>query len=455
MDVNATNYNVNADYDDGSCLFNNNYNVTFQVDMSSAPVTFSLPEVNGTFNGWCGDCWQMNDLNGDNIWEYTVSLISGVYQYKYSTDNWLNSEDLLNAGSCVLSSWGYTNRILDLNSDTVLQIVCWESCNPCSVSGCTDSAATNYDPNATVDDGSCQYPATCGNITGIFVDNIIHDRAVFNWDDMNSSTCQVDQVRFRYREVGTNSYSTKTMGVPVGSGCNTTNTSKLVLNLTPNTQYEYDFKIWYCNASTVNWHGGGTFTTAPECDNVINVTATPDNTTKTTFCWDTVSTYSFVRLQYRENVPGSSFSNIGGFGVFSPLTCKSKNGLTPGTQYRVMWRTWCSATGGPYRSPVWDGPVIWDQPTSIRVEGGTAINNLDVYPNPSRDIFNVTFTSEDVQNLEVRIINVIGEVVYTEDLVQFVGEYTKQVDLATYTKGVYFLEITTDNGVINKKLILQ
>ena len=53
---------------------------------------------------------------------------------------------------------------------------------------------------------------------------------------MNSSNCQVDQVRFRYREVGTNSWSLKTMGVPVGSGCNTTNTSKLVLNLTPNTQ---------------------------------------------------------------------------------------------------------------------------------------------------------------------------------------------------------------------------
>ena len=66
----------------------------------------------------------------------------------------------------------------------------------------------------------------------------------------------------------------------------------------------------------------------------------------------------------------------------------------------------------------------------------------------------MTFTSEDVQNLEVRIINVIGEVVYTEDLVQFVGEYTKQVDLATYTKGVYFLEITTDNEVLNSKLIL-
>ncbi|HIG32767.1 MAG TPA: T9SS type A sorting domain-containing protein, partial [Flavobacteriales bacterium] len=25
----------------------------------------------------------------------------------------------------------------------------------------------------------------------------------------------------------------------------------------------------------------------------------------------------------------------------------------------------------------------------------------------------------------------------------------------TYTKGIYFLEITTNNGVVNKKLILQ
>ena len=118
-----------------------------------------------------------------------------------------------------------------------------------------------------------------------------------------------------------------------------------------------------------------------------------------------------------------------------------------------MWRTWC-ANGGPYRSPTWDGPVIWDQPSVIRLEGGTAINNLDVYPNPSRDIFNVTFTSEDVQDLKVRILNVVGEELVNEDLQQFIGEYTKQIDLTNNAKGIYFLEIETNDGIINKKLIL-
>ena len=92
----------------------------------------------------------------------------------------------------------------------------------------------------------------------------------------------------------------------------------------------------------------------------------------------------------------------------APATCKTKNGLTPGTQYRVMYRTWCSATGGPYRSPVWDGPVLWTQPSSIRVEGeNTAITNLEVYPNPSRDIFNITFNTLTRNSCTCSLVNVI------------------------------------------------
>ncbi len=82
-------------------------------------------------------------------------------------------------------------------------------------------------------------------------------------------------------------------------------------------------------------------------------------------------------------------------------------------------------------------------------------NNLAIYPNPSRDVFNISFTSEEIQDLEVRVINLIGEELINESLEKFIGEYTKAINLANYTKGIYFLEISTNNGIINKKMILQ
>jgi len=94
--------------------------------------------------------------------------------------------------------------------------------------------------------------------------------------------------------------------------------------------------------------------------------------------------------------------------------------------------------------------------TLIRIESeSTAITNLEVYPNPSRDVFNVSFVSEEIQSLEIRVVNLLGEVTFTESKQEFIGEYSKQFDLATFPKGIYMLEIETNNGVVNKKLILQ
>ena len=78
--------------------------------------------------------------------------------------------------------------------------------------------ACNYDSSANTDDGSCTYSSVCTEDapTGLFVDGIIHSRAVINWDNMNSSTCTVDQYRIRFRAVGTSSWTQKTMGGPVG-----------------------------------------------------------------------------------------------------------------------------------------------------------------------------------------------------------------------------------------------
>ena len=49
-------------------------NVTFKLDMTQQ-TGFTTPEVNGTFNGWCGaTCNPMTDANSDGIWEATIAL---------------------------------------------------------------------------------------------------------------------------------------------------------------------------------------------------------------------------------------------------------------------------------------------------------------------------------------------------------------------------------------------
>ena len=138
----------------------------------------------------------------------------------------------------------------------------------------------------------------------------------------------------------------------------------------------------------------------------------------------------------------------------TPTFPVNKFGLQSGESYRAQGRTFCDSNISSYRS-WWTAPTFWTQPGTIRLGGGTTINNLDVYPNPTNDIFNVSFVSEEIQTLQLRVLNIVGEVVYTENLEQFVGEYTKQISIGNNAKGVYFLEITDNKGTINKKIILQ
>ncbi len=147
----------------GSCTACNvlpqSYDVTFQVDMQNVS-GFTTPEVNGTFNGWCGNCNAMTDANADGIWEVTLSLPAGNYEYKFAYDSWTGQENLTPGSSCTMTTGGFTNRTLSLSANTTLPVVCWESCAACSVNttpGCTDMNAVNYNPAAGTNDGSCLF----------------------------------------------------------------------------------------------------------------------------------------------------------------------------------------------------------------------------------------------------------------------------------------------------------
>jgi hypothetical protein len=187
-----------------------------------------------------------------------------------------------------------------------------------------------------------------------------------------------------------------------------------------------------------------------------NLTATTfnGNQSKVRFDWDSTGAYVFARVALRVDTVGANWQTAGGFGVYYPTLTVNKFGLQSGESYRAQGRTFCDSNITSYRS-WWTAPIFWTQPGTIRMGGGTTINNLNVYPNPTNDIFNVSFVSEEIQTLSIRVLNIVGEVVYTENLEQFVGEYTKQISIGNNARGVYFLEITDNQGTINKKIILQ
>jgi len=275
---------------------------------------------------------------------------------------------------------------------------------------------------------------------------------------MNDSACMVLKYFVRYREVGTNSWNTKSAGVGNGLclfGLNTV--TKQLLNLSPSTTYEFKMKAFYCGGTSSNYSPVVQFTTSDVCSDMNNLSVQTfnNNQAKAKFTWDTTGVYTFARILLRVDTAGANWQTAGSFGVYFPTFFVNKFGLTPGQTYRAQGRTFCDSNITAYRSPTWTSPIFWTQPGSIKLDGGVSINNLNVYPNPSRDLFNISFSSDKIQDLSIRILSVVRAEVYREDKQQFVGEYTKQISLDNYRKGIYFLEIETNDGVFNKKLILQ
>ena len=138
MDSLAYNYDSLAVCFDSSCVYE--YNVTFQLDLRGQNgIAYTTPEINGLFNGWCGNCAQMTDINNDSIWEITIPILEGIgpvtgkpgWEYKFSADSWNIQENLFPGDPCVVSAFGYTNRYINVTQDTILDPVCWGSCNDC------------------------------------------------------------------------------------------------------------------------------------------------------------------------------------------------------------------------------------------------------------------------------------------------------------------------------------
>ncbi len=82
-------------------------------------------------------------------------------------------------------------------------------------------------------------------------------------------------------------------------------------------------------------------------------------------------------------------------------------------------------------------------------------SNIVIYPNPTSGIFQITYSSTKQTKLQFTVFGSKGEIIYSESIPEFQGEYKRTVDLSNKSKGVYFAEIIADRKKSARKIVLN
>ncbi|MBN4051551.1 T9SS type A sorting domain-containing protein, partial [bacterium AH-315-M05] len=93
--------------------------------------------------------------------------------------------------------------------------------------------------------------------------------------------------------------------------------------------------------------------------------------------------------------------------------------------------------------------------TVIGIKDAIAGLSIDIYPNPNRGEFTLEIILNGPEDLTVNIMNMVGQKVFTEELIQVSGTYQKLIDLKGFAEGVYQLQLITDKGTVHKNIVIE
>jgi hypothetical protein len=86
---------------------------------------------------------------------------------------------------------------------------------------------------------------------------------------------------------------------------------------------------------------------------------------------------------------------------------------------------------------------------------GSEEKNVLVYPNPSTGVVHVAVSGFEGRKTELRVLNVIGTVVYRESITELDNRFTRTLDLSRFASGLYYVKIDADNNSVMRKLVIR
>jgi len=221
-------------------------------------------------------------------------------------------------------------------------------------------------------------------------------------------------------------------GFTLGTGtliASTTNNPESITGLTAATAYEFYVQS-DCSQDSSAWVGPFQFITACAMNNLGTDTTICSVNALTLDAGTGFSTYSWSN--------GSSSQTI--------VVDSTNFGLGIHTIYVDVTDTisGCTATD----------TIVVEITTCVGVKENTATIAMNVYPNPSKGQFAINLTTTNTTDLQIRITNVQGQEVFIKNNFDNINVINENINIGN-VKGVYFVNIITNNEVITKKIIIQ
>lgn len=89
------------------------------------------------------------------------------------------------------------------------------------------------------------------------------------------------------------------------------------------------------------------------------------------------------------------------------------------------------------------------------IENLANFKELKIYPNPNTGEFVISFYTEEHENLNIKIIDPTGRMVFYNKYNNYLGHFNKKIQLQSLVKGSYFVNITSNTKNVTKSIIVQ
>jgi hypothetical protein len=78
-----------------------------------------------------------------------------------------------------------------------------------------------------------------------------------------------------------------------------------------------------------------------------------------------------------------------------------------------------------------------------------------IYPNPTDNILNIEISNVGRQDLEIKILDITGTLIYQKEYTSSGAHFVEQLDLSGYAKGIYLVKVRQANSVYVGKVIVR